>query len=379
MSVVKQQRNKKHILNRKNLFVELKKSILDGSFPIGKVLPTEAELISSHGLTRYAVREALGRLTNEGLIERTPGKGSIVIHESNRLKMKYITFLAQDPRDWLASGIAAGIQDFLSSSNGDKVKFDLRFSGDTQQEFDRAIEALIDDRPEGMIILPLPWLNNHEWAYKIKQLGIPLVSVVNYPEGVDLDRVQTDNEKGGRLAAQELIKSGYKRLYYFGPHELGSSGRARFDGFLKTATEKNSEIDGKNIKELNIHTITQANISRVHHKNRTIPAKSNTILHFGDLISVIGTASEIEKLKLLVGSETKDVEIFKSHSVVYRDVYITEKSFAGKSLSQLQIHAKYGVIITRIRRDGLEFSPTADSVSHLNNSLNDLLISMISP
>ena len=243
MPIVEQKENKKNVADKKTLFVEFKRSILDGSMPRGKVLPTEAELIDRHGLTRYAVRDALSRLVNEGLIERTPGRGSVVVHECGRLKAMQITFLSQDPRDWLSSGIAAGIQGFLASLDGEEINLNLRFAGDTQQEFDETIEALIDNKPDGLIVFPLSWLNNNEWAYKVKQAGIPLVSVVNYPEGIDIDRVQTDNEKGGQLAAQELIQNGYKRLYYFSQQELGSSDKARIEGFLKTVAKKSSEID----------------------------------------------------------------------------------------------------------------------------------------
>ncbi|KAA9149784.1 GntR family transcriptional regulator [Amycolatopsis acidicola] len=46
------------------------------------ILPSEAELMSAHGLSRATVREALALLRNEGLIERTQGIGTQAIVHS---------------------------------------------------------------------------------------------------------------------------------------------------------------------------------------------------------------------------------------------------------------------------------------------------------
>ncbi|MFC1563227.1 aspartate:alanine exchanger family transporter, partial [candidate division KSB1 bacterium] len=135
----------------------------------------------------------------------------------------------------------------------------------------------------------------------------------------------------------------------------------------KVLVVQNPAVDGKNIKDLNCHAITKANISRVQHKERILPAKSDTVLHLGDFISVIGLESEINKLKLILGPEVKESKIFKSQEVIYKDVFISENSFAGKTLSKLRIHTKYSVIITRIRRDGLEFSPTGNFVLEIGD------------
>ncbi|MCK4966873.1 hypothetical protein KAS50_07570, partial [bacterium] len=118
----------------------------------------------------------------------------------------------------------------------------------------------------------------------------------------------------------------------------------------KVLVIQNPAVDGKTLLDLHIHTVTQANISRVQHEDKIYPAKSDTVLHLGDHISVIGRKSEVQKLKLMLGPETEQIKIFESKQVIYKDIFISERTFAGKSLAQLKVHTKYGVVITRIRR-----------------------------
>lgn len=57
----------------------LRAQIADGVLPTGQKLPSEAQLIAEHGVSRTVVREALGRLQAEGLIHTRRGAGSYAL------------------------------------------------------------------------------------------------------------------------------------------------------------------------------------------------------------------------------------------------------------------------------------------------------------
>ncbi|OUC91646.1 GntR family transcriptional regulator [Streptosporangium minutum] len=57
---------------------ELRRTIYSGALGPGDQLPTEAELMLSHQVSRNTVRLALGELVNEGLVTRTPRRGTVV-------------------------------------------------------------------------------------------------------------------------------------------------------------------------------------------------------------------------------------------------------------------------------------------------------------
>jgi GntR family transcriptional regulator len=50
-----------------------------GLYPLGTLLPTEAELCAEFDVSRHTVREALRRLTEAGLLNRRQGSGSQVV------------------------------------------------------------------------------------------------------------------------------------------------------------------------------------------------------------------------------------------------------------------------------------------------------------
>ena len=56
----------------------LRRKISNGKCPPGSLLPTEFELCAAYGVSRHTARDALRILTDEGLIERRRGAGSIV-------------------------------------------------------------------------------------------------------------------------------------------------------------------------------------------------------------------------------------------------------------------------------------------------------------
>lgn len=68
----------KQALNRQ-VFDDLFNKIKTNYFEVGEKLPTESEMQSIYGVSRAPIRQALGKLQTEGLIERRPGIGSVVI------------------------------------------------------------------------------------------------------------------------------------------------------------------------------------------------------------------------------------------------------------------------------------------------------------
>lgn len=57
----------------------LRAQIAEGALPPGQKLPSEAQLIAEHAVSRTVVREALGRLQAEGLIHTRRGAGSYAL------------------------------------------------------------------------------------------------------------------------------------------------------------------------------------------------------------------------------------------------------------------------------------------------------------
>ena len=63
----------------RKLYEFLRKSIVDGVYSEGTLIPSENELCRIHNITRPTVRQALTALVNDGYIIKQKGKGSIVM------------------------------------------------------------------------------------------------------------------------------------------------------------------------------------------------------------------------------------------------------------------------------------------------------------
>ena len=56
----------------------LRDRIAYGIYPKDELLPPEMLLLSEFNVSRHTIREAMRMLVGEGLIERSPGRGTIV-------------------------------------------------------------------------------------------------------------------------------------------------------------------------------------------------------------------------------------------------------------------------------------------------------------
>src|ERR1700730_15018769 len=62
----------------RDIAARLQRDIRLGRYDIGKLLPTETELMAQHSASRQTVREALRIITEQGLIVRRAGLGSVI-------------------------------------------------------------------------------------------------------------------------------------------------------------------------------------------------------------------------------------------------------------------------------------------------------------
>jgi GntR family transcriptional regulator len=66
--------------------MDLLNLLQSGALQPGDMLPTEKKLSDAYNIGRQTLREAVARLVNENLLERTQGRGTIVLAGQNRLK-----------------------------------------------------------------------------------------------------------------------------------------------------------------------------------------------------------------------------------------------------------------------------------------------------
>jgi putative transport protein len=131
---------------------------------------------------------------------------------------------------------------------------------------------------------------------------------------------------------------------------------------------QNPNCDGKTVSEINPHRMTLANISRIKRGEQVFAATPSFKLQLGDVVMVVGALPELEKMHLLLGEET-DVRMDVNADVLSVDVEVTEESLTGKTLRQMKLWERYTVVITRIRRQGVEIVPTGNITLEMGDQI----------
>lgn len=128
----------------------------------------------------------------------------------------------------------------------------------------------------------------------------------------------------------------------------------------------NPNCEGKRIIEISPHTISRTNISRIKHGDQVFAATPDRVVHLNDVVMVVGTADELEKMSLLLGEETHE-RMDVNADVISMDSEVIEESMTAKKISQMKIWERYTIVITRIRRQGLEITPTGDTTLEMGD------------
>jgi putative transport protein len=79
----------------------------------------------------------------------------------------------------------------------------------------------------------------------------------------------------------------------------------------------------------------------------------------GDIVLAVGDEKELGKLEMIIG-ERVEKGIGKAAHIIAKDIFVSNKSVIGKRLKELALPAEYGVVVTRIRRNDMDFFPLGE-------------------
>ena len=202
----------------------------------GEPFGTEVALASECGVTRMTVRKAVNALVAEGLVERRAGVG-LFVREKDAVTRRW-RFIAGnflwDPAIKAASAVrreAAKIG----------VDVELRDAGGDMKTLLDEIAVLPDSGAVGAVVFSQHGEAFDDAVRAVAAKGFPLVVLdekLNARSGVDC--VLSDNDLGGRLVAERLVRAGHRRLAFVGDF-VADTVRTRWDGFSKLVVKLTGE------------------------------------------------------------------------------------------------------------------------------------------
>ena len=131
---------------------------------------------------------------------------------------------------------------------------------------------------------------------------------------------------------------------------------------------ENEKLVGKTFRDVEFLQMTEAKVSRIMHNEKAITPTKDTVLHCGDLIKAVGPQEALERLEMLVGQPTQqEIPLHPQYDVQF--VVVSNKEVVNKSLEELRLLPLFDVTVTRIRRSGIDISPTPHSRVRLGDRL----------
>ncbi|MFI1655908.1 substrate-binding domain-containing protein [Streptomyces sp. NPDC020472] len=198
------------------LMAELRRGILDGTWPPGSKLPTERALATETGLSVTTVRRAYEDLVALGLVERRQGAGTFAAHrpERDRADRRIVGVLVPDTAFYYPR-VLQGIEKELAAVGARLVLACSRYD---PAEEDAAVERLLSAGVHGLLLVPSLHTATDPGRRAEELLALPVPAVLverrlaAHGPGDPTEHVCTDHEGGAYDAVRHLRALGHERL-----------------------------------------------------------------------------------------------------------------------------------------------------------------------
>ncbi len=233
----------------------LRQHFIESKLSIGARIPTEFELSRTFGVSRGTVRQALGLLQKEGLIDRVPGLGTFLSAQETSPapspSQRRIGLVIPYAQDQLSLNILIGAES-VAKRRGYQLVFNHTNENLEQERED--VTRMRRDQVAGVILFPISNQEEDEMVWQLHEDRFPFVLVDRYFPGLNCCYVVSDNTGGAYRATEHLIILGYSQiafLYHANADFRTTSVRDRYLGYRKALEEYNIEFDERWAVQIN--------------------------------------------------------------------------------------------------------------------------------
>lgn len=231
------------------VYHSLKKQI--AVLPPGMRIPSVRDVMRQYGVSQITVDRAMSMLAKDNLIVTRVGKGTYVSDTSSAKSSSATHKIAIAVHDWPCS-----LSDLFLSELSEKINQIGELTRVIRYNWaDRIIRTLPREKIDALIIIPPGAKLEPSDIYRVYNFSIPVVLVDRVLHNLTVDCVGTDNEYGGAMVANHLIKSGHRKLAVLIAEPHVTTAESRVAGFCKQA--KLSGID--HVEIIDCQTISGQN------------------------------------------------------------------------------------------------------------------------
>lgn len=147
-------------------------------------------------------------------------------------------------------------------------------------------------------------------------------------------------------------------------------------GRSKPSLEKiNVKVTNTNLDNLQLRLVPgfdskQVVCSRIKRGEEIFVPKADSIVQVGDVLHIIGSNAHLQQMKIIIGEEIALEKAAIQGHIRTERVAVTNDNVLGKRLMSLSLDQKYGVVISRLNRAGVELVPNGATALQFGDVLN---------
>ena len=173
---------------------------------------------------------------------------------------------------------------------------------------------------------------------------------------------------GGMIAIvimEKMLKINYKEE----TESLKDEFQIGDDLTSATIEISNTEISGRKLRDLLNQYKWNINFGRIYANNEQTLVNWDTTFNKGDLVMVVGTKANIEATAKILGEEVHHLLSYDRSMFDVRRIFVSNPKLVGKTLASLNLHEKFDVSITRIRRGDMDMLATSNTILELGDRI----------
>lgn len=210
----------------RRVYGEIRSQIQTGAIKVGEKLPSETELAKQMGVSRITSRRALQMLENEGLLLRSPGRGTVVCECKEKPRIIGLAIAGFDSLFGL--NFVRGVLDEAAENQCLVIVQSGYFVSSHERS---RLQQLVDADVCGIIDVPMYESQHRAEDFSRICGNVPLVLADRDVRGLDAPLVCTDNYGATWTLCQKLYESGHRKIAFFSS-SLGSTAvESRYKGY----------------------------------------------------------------------------------------------------------------------------------------------------
>ena len=146
-----------------------------------------------------------------------------------------------------------------------------------------------------------------------------------------------------------------------------AKGLKKLGGMSEELFTRSVRVENHAAVGMPLHEFIRANsldivVGRLKRGDIFALAHQDAVLRLGDIVAITGGADDLARATTLIGAPSGEHLEFDSSQFEDRRIFVSNKKIEGRAIGELGLEARFGALITRLRRGDIDMIPRAETI-----------------